>query len=202
MPRMREAWVWVPPECGFFFGKSCLRSCVVLCCFFFFLSFWACEYSCMLETELDMLYGWFELSCLSSSIGWLKHVHVHVAVYIQHTMLSHLITVLYLHLETKVHVLYLTFRCHWSVWTLIYVTKGQISLAGKLITDCLGVCVVLCCIVEPLMPEIHPHIHCTCTHKHHMYMYINKCTFTMCTVYTLILETCTCTYTFKHTCCP
>ena len=35
MYRMCEAWVRVPPECSLFFGKSCLRSCVVLCCFVF-----------------------------------------------------------------------------------------------------------------------------------------------------------------------
>ena len=29
---MHEAWVEVPPECSFFWGKSCLWSCVVLCC--------------------------------------------------------------------------------------------------------------------------------------------------------------------------
>ena len=36
MPRMREVWVWVPPECS-----CCFRYCVVLCCvaLSFFLSF-------------------------------------------------------------------------------------------------------------------------------------------------------------------
>ena len=35
--RMHEVWVRIPPECSFFFGKSCLRSCVASS---FFWMFW------------------------------------------------------------------------------------------------------------------------------------------------------------------
>ena len=28
--RMRDVWVWIPPGCSSFFGKGCLRSCIVL----------------------------------------------------------------------------------------------------------------------------------------------------------------------------
>ena len=35
---MHETWVRVSPECSLFFGKSCLRSCIVLLCLFFSFS--------------------------------------------------------------------------------------------------------------------------------------------------------------------